>query len=104
MKQFGEWGIWVAGGADESATKVYEPDRQLHNRHGRGRKGAVPVNPGKLRADGHDPMAGSVSSLDVSVGTGVILFEAVRQRRESADYNRQPVASDAIEFDQILYK
>lgn len=27
------------------------------------------------------PMAGSVSSLNVSVATGICLFEAVRQRR-----------------------
>ena len=27
------------------------------------------------------PMAGSVSSLNVSVATGVVLFEVVRQRR-----------------------
>jgi 23S rRNA (guanosine2251-2'-O)-methyltransferase len=28
----------------------------------------------------HLPMAGSVSSLNVSVATGIVLFEAVRQR------------------------
>ena len=28
------------------------------------------------------PMAGAVSSLNVSVATGVALFEAVRQRRQ----------------------
>ena len=30
------------------------------------------------------PMAGSVSSLNVSVATGVCLYEVVRQRRASA--------------------
>jgi 23S rRNA (guanosine2251-2'-O)-methyltransferase len=28
----------------------------------------------------HIPMAGSVESLNVSVATGILLFEAVRQR------------------------
>jgi 23S rRNA (guanosine2251-2'-O)-methyltransferase len=29
------------------------------------------------------PMAGSVASLNVSVATGIVLYEAVRQRRPS---------------------
>ena len=32
----------------------------------------------------HLPMAGSVSSLNVSVATGVCLFEVLRQRRAKA--------------------
>jgi 23S rRNA (guanosine2251-2'-O)-methyltransferase len=31
------------------------------------------------------PMAGQVSSLNVSVAAGVVLFEAARQRRAAAD-------------------
>lgn len=49
------------------------------------------------RAEGHViiPMLGMVQSLNVSVATAVILFEAQRQRREAGRYDR-PALSDRV--------
>ena len=75
-------GIWVFGAAGEAELSVY--DAEL--------KGAVAIVMGsegkglrRLTREHCDslvaiPMAGEVSSLNVSVSTGVVLFEAVRQR------------------------
>lgn len=78
-----ERGIWLVGTAlDESAKPLYEQDL----------KGALGVVMGaegsgmrRLTQEHCDnlvyiPMAGSVESLNVSVATGVTLFEALRQR------------------------
>lgn len=78
-------GIWVFGAAGEADLSVY--DAEL--------KGAVAIVMGsegkglrRLTREHCDslvaiPMAGEVSSLNVSVSTGVCLFEAVRQRTRS---------------------
>jgi 23S rRNA (guanosine2251-2'-O)-methyltransferase len=78
-------GVWIVGTAGESAQSLYEVDLM----------GAVAIVMGaegkgmrRLTREGCDllaklPMTGSVSSLNVSVATGVCLFEAVRQRHVS---------------------
>lgn len=78
-----ERGIWMIGTAGESSINIYQFDL----------KGALAIVMGaegsgmrRLTRDLCDglifiPMAGSVSSLNVSVATGVGLFEAVRQRQ-----------------------
>lgn len=78
-----ERGIWMIGTAGESSINIYQSDL----------KGALAIVMGaegsgmrRLTRDLCDglifiPMAGSVSSLNVSVATGVSLFEAVRQRQ-----------------------
>ena len=83
MGELKEQGIWLAGAAGEADKTIYEVDL----------KGALGLVMG---AEGHGlrrltrercdflvniPMAGAVSSLNVSVATGICLFEAVRQRR-----------------------
>jgi 23S rRNA (guanosine2251-2'-O)-methyltransferase len=80
---FQQAGIWIVGTAGEASTTVYQQDL----------KGPLAIVMGaedkgmrRLTRDYCDflvnlPMAGSVSSLNVSVATGVILFEAVRQRQ-----------------------
>jgi 23S rRNA (guanosine2251-2'-O)-methyltransferase len=77
-----ERGIWLVGTADEAKRSVY--DQEL--------TGAVALIMGsegkglrRLTRETCDflvsiPMSGDVSSLNVSVATGVCLFEAVRQR------------------------
>jgi 23S rRNA (guanosine2251-2'-O)-methyltransferase len=75
-------GVWIYGAAGEAERSLYSLDL-------RGRVALV------MGAEGHGlrrltreccdelmslPMAGSVSSLNVSVAAGVSLFEAVRQR------------------------
>ena len=75
-------GIWLAGLAGEGAVSLTQQDPT-------GPLGIVMGSEGeglrRLTRDACDylvsiPMAGSVSSLNVSVATGVTLFEAVRQR------------------------
>ena len=82
MKDIQQRGIWITGTAGEEEQSVYEADL----------KGAMALVMGaegkgmrRLTRENCDylvklPMAGSVSSLNVSVATGVCLFEVVRQR------------------------
>lgn len=77
-----EHGVWLYGAAGEAKTSLYQANL----------KGAVGIVMGaegsglrRLTRDHCDvllkiPMQGSVSSLNVSVATGVFLFEVVRQR------------------------
>lgn len=76
-------GIWISGAAGEATQTLYEADLT-------GPRALVMGSEGKglrrLTREHCDylisiPMAGAVSSLNVSVATGVCLFEAVRQRQ-----------------------
>lgn len=83
MDKLKELGVWLVGTADEADRSLYEIDL----------KGPIGIvmgaeGPGmrRLTAEHCDflariPMAGKVECLNVSVATGVCLFEAVRQRR-----------------------
>lgn len=82
LKQLQEAGIWLVGLAGEAEQLLYEIDLT-------GPVGIVMGAEGsglrRLTREHCDylaklPMAGAVSSLNVSVATGVTLFEAVRQR------------------------
>ncbi len=82
LKQLQELGVWVYGAAGEAEQALYDCDL----------KGPVALVMGaegtglrRLTREHCDylaklPMAGSVSSLNVSVAAGVFMFEAVRQR------------------------
>ena len=76
-------GLWVVGSAlEESARPLHEteltgPLALVMGAEGEGMR--------RLTREGCDtlvyiPMAGSVQSLNVSVATGVLLYEALRQR------------------------
>ena len=78
-----ERGIWVYGTAGDAETTLYDSDLSGPVALVMGAEG-----PGlrRLTREHCDflvmlPMAGLVSSLNVSVATGICLFEAVRQRR-----------------------
>jgi 23S rRNA (guanosine2251-2'-O)-methyltransferase len=80
-----EEGVWLFGADDEAEASIYKTDL-------RGPIGLVLGAEGKglrrLTKEHCDslisiPMAGSVSSLNVSVAAGVCLFEAVRQRKNA---------------------
>ena len=83
LKQLQEQGLWIVGTAGEAEQLVYDVDL----------KGPIALVMGaeekglrRLTRENCDllvklPMAGVVSSLNVSVATGVCLFEAVRQRK-----------------------
>lgn len=77
-----EAGIWVVGAAGEARQTMFESDLSVPlalvmGAEGRGMR--------RLTRESCDllvsiPMAGQVESLNVSVATGVLLYEAVRQR------------------------
>ena len=82
LKALKEAGLWIVGTTGEADTVLYDQDLTLPVVIVMGAEG-----PGmrRLTTDACDflvklPMAGDVSSLNVSVATGVCLFEAVRQR------------------------
>ena len=76
-------GLWVVGTAGEADQEIYQQDLRgplvlVMGAEGKGMR--------RLTREHCDflvklPMAGSVSSLNVSVAAGVCLFEALRQRR-----------------------
>lgn len=83
LKQLQDAGLWIIGAAGEAEQSIYTVDL----------KGPIAVVMGaegtglrRLTREHCDvlmklPMAGSVSSLNVSVAAGICLFEAVRQRQ-----------------------
>ncbi len=78
-----EAGIWVAGADGESRQPVFEADLRVPLALVMGAEGQ---GLRRLTREHCDflvslPMAGHVSSLNVSVAAGVLLYEAVRQRR-----------------------
>lgn len=82
LKALKDAGLWIVGTTGEADTVLYDQDLTLPIVIVMGAEG-----PGmrRLTTEACDflvklPMAGDVSSLNVSVATGVCLFEAVRQR------------------------
>jgi 23S rRNA (guanosine2251-2'-O)-methyltransferase len=83
LRELKERGIWLIGTADDADQTLFEadftgPSALVMGSEGEGMR--------RLTRDTCDqlvsiPMAGAVESLNVSVATGVALFEAVRQRR-----------------------
>ncbi|MBM7061238.1 23S rRNA (guanosine(2251)-2'-O)-methyltransferase RlmB [Pseudomonas sp. UL073] len=83
LEKLQQRGLWVVGTAGEAEQEVYQQDLTgplvlVMGAEGKGMR--------RLTREHCDylvklPMAGSVSSLNVSVATGVCLFEAVRQRQ-----------------------
>lgn len=82
LKQLQDKGVWVIGTAGEAEKLIYDcklsgPMALVMGAEGKGMR--------RLTRETCDelvklPMAGSVSSLNVSVATGVCLYEIVRQR------------------------
>jgi 23S rRNA (guanosine2251-2'-O)-methyltransferase len=84
IEQLQQQGFWVTGLAGEAEASVYEADlcgatAIVMGSEGAGMRRLVRETCDHLAAI---PMPGQVESLNVSVATGVALFEAVRQRRE----------------------
>jgi 23S rRNA (guanosine2251-2'-O)-methyltransferase len=76
-------GIWIYGTAGEADQTLYQTDLQgplalVMGSEGKGMRRLTREHCDYLLSI---PMAGAVSSLNVSVAAGVCLFEAVRQRR-----------------------
>ena len=85
MEALKERGVWLFGTAEEAEKTIYNSDLTGSVALIMGAEGA---GLRRLTREGCDhlvklPMSGSVSSLNVSVATGVCLFEIVRQRLEA---------------------
>jgi 23S rRNA (guanosine2251-2'-O)-methyltransferase len=83
LRDLKAWGVWIVGAAGEADVEIYDQDLTGPIAIAMGAEGS---GLRRLTREHCDflvklPMAGSVSSLNVSVATGVCLFEAVRQRR-----------------------
>ena len=83
LKSMQDKGLWVTGTAvDETSRPLYDADLTgprviVMGSEGKGMRRLTQEHCDELV---YIPMAGEVSSLNVSVATGVCLFEAVRQR------------------------
>ena len=82
MTELQERGIWLVGTAGEATTSVYQQDLKGPLALVMGAEGAGMRRLTREHCDHliNIPMAGEVSSVNVSVATGICLFEAVRQR------------------------
>lgn len=83
LRELQERGVWVVGTAGEADHDLYQskltgPLALVMGAEGAGMRRLTREHCDELISI---PMAGAVSSLNVSVATGVCLFEAVRQRR-----------------------
>lgn len=83
MRMLQEANVWIVGTAGEADHDVFQskmtgPMALVMGAEGEGMRRLTREHCDELI---RIPMAGSVSSLNVSVATGICLFEAVRQRR-----------------------
>jgi 23S rRNA (guanosine2251-2'-O)-methyltransferase len=83
LKELQDAGVWIVGTAGEAEQFIYDVDLKgrLALIMGAEEKGMRRLTREHCNALVKLPMAGQVESLNVSVATGVCLFEAVRQRR-----------------------
>jgi 23S rRNA (guanosine2251-2'-O)-methyltransferase len=88
MDKLKEAGLWIVGTSDHARSKsIYELDLKgpLALVLGAEDKGMRRLTSENCDFLASIPMAGKVECLNVSVATGVCLFEAVRQRRAAHD-------------------
>ena len=84
MREIQQKGVWIVGTAGEADHSLYESKLNgslaiVMGAEGKGMRRLTREHCDELVSL---PMAGSVSSLNVSVATGICLFEAVRQRSQ----------------------
>lgn len=82
LEQLKARGVWVQGAAGEAKASLYQSDFSAPTALVLGAEGKGLRRLTRDTCDGlfKIPMAGQVSSLNVSVAAGICLFEAVRQR------------------------
>jgi 23S rRNA (guanosine2251-2'-O)-methyltransferase len=83
LRELKDRGLWLVGAADDADKSLFEadftgPTAVVLGSEGEGMRRLTRESCDQLVSI---PMAGAVESLNVSVATGVVLFEAVRQRR-----------------------
>lgn len=83
LKQLQEKGVWLMGAAGEASQSVFEADLTPPLAIIMGAEGSGMRRLTREHCDFlvNIPMKGAVSSLNVSVATGICLFEALRQRQ-----------------------
>ncbi len=83
VEELKEQGIWIYGAAGEAEKTLYETDLSGPLAIVMGAEGSGLRRLTREHCDGliKIPLFGSVESLNVSVATGIFLFEATRQRR-----------------------
>jgi 23S rRNA (guanosine2251-2'-O)-methyltransferase len=83
LRELQERGIWVIGTADGTDKALYDVDLKGPTAIVMGAEGEGMRRLTRETCDDlvSIPMAGGVESLNVSVASGVCLYEAVRQRR-----------------------
>jgi len=84
LRKLKQAGIWLVGAAGEAGASLFDADLTgpLALVMGAEGKGLRRLTRETCDTLVHIPMAGTVASLNVSVATGICLFEAVRQRRQ----------------------
>ena len=82
MKWLQNFGVWITGAAGEAEQNIYQTDLKGSMAIAMGAEGSGLRRLTREHCDQLTkiPMEGSVSSLNVSVATGICLFEALRQR------------------------
>ena len=85
MRELQERDIWLTGTTEDAESSIYEVDftggsALVMGSEGEGLRRLTRENCDRLV---HLPMLGSVESLNVSVASGVCLYEARRQRLQS---------------------
>jgi len=82
MKWLQNFGIWITGAAGEAEQDIYQTDFKGSMALAMGAEGSGLRRLTREHCDQLTkiPMVGSVSSLNVSVASGICLFEALRQR------------------------
>jgi len=77
-----EQNIWIFGATDDATETIYQSDLKIHLALVLGAEGDGMRRLTREHCDFlvRIPMQGAVSSLNVSVATGIFLFETVRQR------------------------
>ncbi|MCL5041769.1 MAG: 23S rRNA (guanosine(2251)-2'-O)-methyltransferase RlmB [Gammaproteobacteria bacterium] len=83
LKNLQQRGLWIVGAAGEAEQMIYQVDFSVPSVLVMGAEGSGMRRLTREHCDylAKLPMAGSVSSLNVSVASGICLFEAVRQRQ-----------------------
>lgn len=83
LRELKEAGIWIVGTAGEATDTIHQADLRGPLALVMGAEGSGMRRLTKEHCDSlvKIPMVGTVESLNVSVATGVCLFEALRQRR-----------------------
>lgn len=95
MDEIRDAGVWIVGAAGQAERTLYEIDLSGPIAWALGAEGAGLRRLTREKCDwlARIPLVGSIESLNVSVATGVCLFETLRQRRDRRAQGADPAAS-----------